>query len=107
MYINIDHDVWRYLVRQKGVPSEHKGYFLYQKTDFDRFATLSAHWDYCLDAHGQGVTIDFPLKAKPALSWTADHYFTEQGKLKLAPKIVIEKVHIVFAKKACDVNNIA
>ncbi|CAB4016139.1 Hypothetical predicted protein [Paramuricea clavata] len=34
VYITINLDVWRYVVFQKGVPSEHRGHHLFEMEDF-------------------------------------------------------------------------
>ena len=39
IYINIELDVWRYITANSGTPSEHKGYMMYEKEDFDCFET--------------------------------------------------------------------
>lgn len=106
VYVVMHLDVWRYVTRQKGVPSLHKGYTMYEHSDFARLTSLSPHWHYCLNADGEGAAIDFPLKAKPVLSWTAKHYYQYQGQLKLAPRVPIEKICIEFAKRACNVTNL-
>lgn len=68
--INMDLDVWHYLTSGRGHASEHKGYTLYEKEDFDRFESLPSDWFYSLNVHGQGTTIDFPIKAKPKILWS-------------------------------------
>lgn len=105
IYVGMDLDVWRYIVKDKGVPSLHKGFCMYQRSDFARLP-LTQHWDYCFNAHSEGRAVDFPLKAKEVLSFTAEHYFSDKGTLKLAPKVPIEKVCIDFIKKACNIVNI-
>ena len=72
--VRMELDVYRFIFRGKGVPSEHKGYQMYNKADFARFSTLPESWWYILDENGQGSAIDFPLKMKAALSWTHEHY---------------------------------
>lgn len=106
IYIDMELDVWRFIMHNKGIPSQHKGHMMYEKDDFVRFGTLPSHWYYVLNEHGEGTTIDFPVKAKPVLSWTASHYIVKNGKLEMAPKIPIEKVCMTIPKKACNVDNI-
>lgn len=100
--VQIDFDVQRYLWGDRGIVSEHPGYKLYNKEDFFRFTTLPESWWYCLDLHGQGKAVDFPLKMKSILSSTPVQYIKENGTLKQAPRAPVEKVKIHFCKKACD-----
>jgi hypothetical protein len=104
--INMDLDVWRYLTSNRGAASEHKGYTLYQKEDFDRFETLPSDWYYCLNEHGEGKGIDFPIKAKPRVSWSPSRYCKMNGKLQKAPRMPIEKVSLHFVRKACGIQNL-
>lgn len=104
--VNIDHDVWRYLMRGKGVPSNHVGYFLYDKHDFDRFASLPPHWDYCLDENGEGTRVDFPVKAKAVLAWSTKKCCVVGGELVTAPRVALEKVAVHIVKKACNINSL-
>ena len=48
--------------------------------------------------------MDFPIKAKTVLSWTASHYIVNEGKLQGAPKIPVEQISLTIAKKACNLN---
>ena len=103
---NMDLDVWRYLTSNRGAASEHKGYTLYQKEDFGRFETLPSDWYCCLNEHGEGKGIDFPIKAKPMVSWSPSRYCKMNGKLQKAPRIPIEKVSLHFVRKACGIQNL-
>jgi hypothetical protein len=69
MYINMDLDIWRYLTCGKGEVSEHRGNKLYQKNDFEALKYLPENWWYHINQNGEGIAVDFPLKAKPMLSW--------------------------------------
>ena len=104
--VQIDFDVQRYLWGDRGVVSEHPGYKLYSKEDFFRFTTLPESWWYYLDVHGQGKSVDFPLKMKSLLSWTPVQHIKDNGILKQAPQAPLEKVIIHFCKKACDIINL-
>ena len=53
--INMDLDVLHFLTYNRGIPSEHKGYTLYEKEDFNRFETLANDWYYSLNEHGEGM----------------------------------------------------
>ncbi len=68
IYQYMDLDVWRFSTYNRGTQSEHKGYILYDKEDFNRFETLPSDWYYLLNKHGEGKAIDFPIKARPTVS---------------------------------------
>ena len=106
--VQIDFDVQRYLWGDRGVVFEHPGYKLYHKEDFFRFTTLPEGWWYYLDLHGQGKSVDFPLKMKPLLSWTPVQYIKDtcNGMLKQAPRAPVERVIIHFCKKACNITKL-
>ena len=106
VYISMALDVWRYITHNKGKASQHKGFMLYEKDDFDRFETLPCHWHYCLNVHGEGTAVDFPLKIKPLLSWIPSHYVVDRNKLQIAPKIPVEKVVTHLVKQQCNVSTI-
>ena len=97
--IEMDLDIWRWGIRQRGVPSNHKGHLMLEKGDFSRFSLL-CHWYYWLDVHGQGMAVDFPLKAKPLLTWSANHYCVSGRDLDLvqAPRVPVEKNSFFFLK---------
>lgn len=105
-YVDIDLDVWRYVTRNKGEKSNHKGHTLYRREDFQRFEGLPNDWYFVLNQHGEGISIDFPLKAKPLVSWTLSKFIIKSGKLVKAPRVPIEKVVIFFAKQACNIDSI-
>jgi hypothetical protein len=100
--INMDLDVWHYLTSCKGQASEHKGYTLYEKGDFDRFTSLPNDCFFILNEHGEGTTIDFPIKAKPIISWSPSRYHEHNNKLQRAPRMPIERVSFYFLRKACS-----
>lgn len=100
--INMDLDVWRYLTSGKGQASEHKGYTLYEKEDFYKFKFLPSDWFYVLNEHGEGTTIDFPIKAKPIISWSPCRYHKNNNKLQKAPRMPVERVSLYFLRKACS-----
>ena len=98
--VQIDFDVQRYLWGERRVVSEHPGYKLYNKEDFLHFTSLPESWWYYLDLHGQDIAVDFPLKMKPLLSWTPVQYIKENGMLKQAPQVPVEKVIIHFLQES-------
>ena len=106
IYVDMDLDVWRYITYNQGRMSNHKGHMLFEREDFQRFEGLPDDWCFILNQHGEGVSIDFPLKAKPLVSWTPLKYIVKSGKLVMAPKMPIEKVVFSFAKQACNMDNI-
>lgn len=106
IYVDMDLDVWRYITCNQGEKSSHKGHTLFEREHFHRFEGLPDDWYFILNQHGEGISIDFPLKAKPLVSWTSSKYILENGKLVLAPKVPKEKIVIFVAKRACNVNNL-
>jgi hypothetical protein len=106
IYVHMELDVWRYITHNKGEECEHKGYKLYEKNEFGHFVGLPNDWFYTLNAHGEGMAIDFPIKAKPVLSWTPSKFVEKNGKLVKGERMPIEKIVIVFVKRACNINNV-
>ena len=104
--IEMDLDIWRYVVEGKGERCSHRGHYLYQKQDFSRFCNLPADWWYYLAATGEGKAVDFPIKAKPILAWTPQKYVVHDGKLVKSPRIPIEKISITFARRPCNQTNL-
>lgn len=106
IHINMELDVWRFVTHGKGKASLHEGHMLYEKNDFANFNTLPRNWFYTLDEHGQGATINFPIKAKPVLLWSDSHYYVNKGQLQKAPEIPIEEVCLTICRKACSLENL-
>ena len=104
--IEIDHDVWRYVMRGKGKPSAHRGNFLYEKGDFSRLTMLPSDWWYYCNRHGEGRKIDFPLKAKSVLHWSAKKYIFNGAELVEGPRLPIEKISVSFARLPCNAENV-
>ena len=105
-YIDLELDIWRFVSHDKGIPSEHRGHFLFQKNDFTRFKYLPKHWWYFFNEHGEGFAIDFPIKIKPVLSWSPVHHFNKDGILCKAPRYPLEKLCVEIAKKPCNLENV-
>ena len=59
VHVPFDLDVWRYLSKGKGKAAGR--WLLFEKEDFVRFTTLPDNW-YCLNEHGEGKVMDFPMK---------------------------------------------
>ena len=104
--IEIDLDIWRYIVQGKGIPCEHRGHFLNQEKDFNRFHMLPSDWWYYLSEQGEGKKIDFPLKAKAVLLWSPKKHAVRGGKLVETPRFPIEKISISFSRTPCNQENI-
>ena len=99
VYVNIDLDVWRNVVFGKGVSSEHHGHHLFQKGDFTKLKHLPDNWWYNVNADGNGIAIDFPLKAKPVLSWSPKKFLKKDGQIVEAPRYPIEKVCLTVIRR--------
>jgi hypothetical protein len=84
--IEFDHDIFRYIFRDKGLPSSLPGATLLAKNDFERMM-LPCSWHYTLNKHGEGHSIEFPVRAKPVLKRsTMDYVINNSGVLVQAPK---------------------
>ena len=106
LHARIDLDVWRYIVCGKGIPSEHHGHHLYGKNDFAKFKYLPSNWWYNLDDGGNGTAVDFPLKAKPILSWSPKTFLkTDKGMVE-AKRFPTEKVCLTIIRKSCTAEQI-
>ena len=70
VYADIGLDVWRHVTYRKGIPSEHRGHTLLEKKDMVKLTYLPSNWWYVASDNGDGIQIDFPVKAKPVLSWS-------------------------------------
>ena len=80
--------------------SEHRGHNLFERDDLSKFKYLPEDWWYFLNKHGEGVAVDFPLKAKPILSWSSDKYIQEHGQLIKAKKFPTEKICITVVRRS-------
>ena len=100
VHVNLDLDIWRFVTCGKGKASEHRGHHLFERDDLTKFKYLPDDWWYFLNQQGEGVPIDFPLKAKPILSWSSDKYIKRNGQLLKAKKYPVEKVCITVVRKA-------
>ena len=106
-YIDNFHlNVWRYISQGKGENFSSRGDVLLQRSDFSNFSTLSSHWGYCLNEHGQGVAIYFPVKVKPILSWSSNYYAFGGKAVVHAPKRPKEKLKLTITRRPCNVNNL-
>jgi hypothetical protein len=106
-HIDINHDCWRYVIRGKGRPSEHRGYQLFDKEDFARLPMLPSDWWYIFNKHGEGQKIDFPIKAKAVVSWSAQKYiFDKEGNVVPAARFPLERISIYIASCPCNQENL-
>ena len=106
LYASIDLDVWRYVVFGKGTPSQHRGHYLYEKEDFLKFKHLPCNWWYNLDSDGNGTAVDFPMKAKPTLSWSPKKFLKPDKGMVEAKRYPIEKVSLTIIQKSCTAEQI-
>lgn len=106
VYINLDLDIWRYVTYKMGKPSEHRGHWLFSKKELSRLTYLPTHWWYCLNEHGEGTAVDFPIKIKPVLSWSSAHYCVRKGHIVKATRLPLEKLCITIARRPCNINNL-
>lgn len=90
----------------KGVPSGPPGHFLFNQNDFVNFKWLPKSWWYFLNEHGEGFAVDFLRKIKPALSWSAQHYIKNYGRLVRVKRFPLEKICVTVAKQPCNLNNL-
>ena len=65
----IDHNIIRFVFKNKGRASPNDKFMLYDEEDFSNFG-LPQFWNYCLDALGQGVKVLFPIKIRMKLGFT-------------------------------------
>lgn len=103
-YINLDLDCWRYITQGKGTPSEHRGYFLFNKNDFGRLPMLPPDWWYCFNQHGEGKKV--PMKIKPVIGWSPKKYVFDGKKVIPGPRFPIEKLSVSFARLPCNEKNL-
>ena len=106
LYASIDLDVWRYVVFGKGIPSQHNGHYLYKMEDLSKFKYLPCNWWYNLDGDGNGTAVDFPIKAKPTLSWSPKKFLKTDGGMVEAKRYPIEKVSLTIIRKSCTAEQI-
>ena len=100
VYVSVGLDIWRYITHGKGVDSEHRGHVLFEKGDFSRLRHLPENWWYQFNTDGDGAAIDFPLKAKPVLSWSPKKFIKTSGNLVEAPRFPIKKICLTVIRKA-------
>ena len=94
VYATIDLDVWIYVVYSKEVTSEQCGHHLY-KNDFTKLKYLPDYWWYHMDIDGNGILVDFPLKAKPMLFWSPKNFVKTNGGMVEGKRFPIEKVSLI------------
>ena len=99
-YISMDHDCLRYITQGKGTSSEHRRYYLFERSDFGRLPMLPSDWWYFLNQHGEGKKVDFPMKIKAALGWSPKKFISD-GK-----RFPIERLSVCFARLPCNEKNI-
>ena len=60
------------------------------RSDLDDQIRLEDWW-YCINSDGEGVAVDFPLKARPVLSWSQKKFTAKDGKLVKAARCPLKK----------------
>ena len=99
-------DVWRHSTFGKGIPSQHPGHVLLAKCDMTRFKYLPDNWYYTANEKGGGIEIDFPLKARPVLSWSPKVFIKGvNGKMVAANRFPREKICLTIIRKPFDIDN--
>ena len=106
IYVDFDLVIWRYVSSGKGIPSQHKGFYLFHKNDLRRMKYLPPSWWYFLSDHGEGIQVDIPLKMKPVLSWSPATFYKKRGKLCQTPRFPREKLFLTVVKTACNLENL-
>ena len=97
--VNIDHDIVRYIFRNKGAAAP-DGFMLYEKDDVCRLC-LPSFWYYYFDELGQGVAIDFPVKLKTKLTFHSKRFvLNNSSSLVEGPLIPLEKIIVVINRRA-------
>ena len=104
-YISVDHDCWRYITHGKGLPSQHRGHYLFEKKDFGRLTMLPSDWWY-LSEHGEGKKVDFPIKIKAVLGWSPKKFVKDGKKVVPGPRFPLERLSVSFARLPCNNRNI-
>jgi hypothetical protein len=105
-HIELHHNCWRYIVKGKGIASEHRGHYLYGMNDFGRLPMLPPDWWYFLNEHGEGKKVDFPIKIKITIGWSPKKHVFDGKKLVPGPRFPIEKLSVSFSRLPCNYNNI-
>ena len=95
------HDVFKYLFKNRGSKSNDKGHILLEKQDFYR-CNFPSSWYQLVDSIGDGVEIDFPVKARLFLSWSPKNHELVGESMQLLPRYRPEKLSLSFCKKACS-----
>lgn len=104
--VECEHDIFRYLVRGKGYPSNVRGATMLEKDDFTRFALPSA-WFYTLNKFGDGYRVEFPVRAKPVLKRSSkDFVVNNDGILIQSQTYIFEMVTFYITKRPCSKDSI-
>jgi hypothetical protein len=104
--VECDHDIFRYLVRGKGYPSNVPGATMLDKDDLVRFA-LPSSWFYTLDKFGDGYCVEFPVRAKPVLRRSSkDFVVNNDGILIQSPTYIFEMATFYITKRPCSKDSI-
>lgn len=104
--VECDHDIFRYLVREKGYPSNVSGATMLDKDDFVQFM-LPSSWYYTLNKDGDGYSVEFPVRAKPVLKRSRKDFFVNNdGSLIQSPTYIFEMATFYITKRPCSKDSI-
>ena len=104
--VECDHDMFRYLVRGKGYPSDVPGATMLDKDDFVRFMFPSSSY-YALNKLGDGYCMEFPVSAKPVLKRSRkDFVVNNEGILIQSPTYIFEMASFYVTKRPCSKDSI-
>lgn len=102
--VNMDHDVFRFLVKGKGREATNfTGSLLLEKDDFSRF-NMNDYWWYAFNDNGQGRAVHFPIRAKPVLRWSSKQYISVNECITLAPQKPVETVSFFIARHQTSID---
>lgn len=98
------HDVFQYLFRGKGKKSQDRGNLLLEKQDFSR-CSLPIDWDRLIDNLGDGVQVEYPIKARLFISQSPkNHTMSKEKAIISSPRYYIEKLSINCKKQALSLS---
>ena len=98
------HDVFQHLFRGKGKRSKDLGNLLLEKQDFSR-CSFPSDWDKLIDNLGDGVKVDFPIKARLFISRSPkNHTVSKEKAIIPSPRYYIEKLSINCKKEAFSIS---
>ena len=104
--IEMRHDVFRFLFKNKGEQSKRRGWLELRRQDFSN-CELPQAWDSYVDHLGDGKKVVYPILVRPVLQRGPKSYTKgAKGALELLPQYNRECVKICFSTTAHTVNNV-